>query len=530
MEKIINWVKQVWFTKLKKNKVEFAILIAILAVGAFLRLYRIADYMTFLGDEGRDAIVVRRLLVYFDPILIGPGTSIGNMYLGPLYYYLIAPSLLLARFSPVGPSVFVALVGVATVFLVWKIGREWFGRIAGIIAAFFYAISPTVIIFSRSSWNPNVMPFFALLCIYSVWKIYQSREALRSESGSKTLREVGWWFIILGISFAFCLQSHYLGLLLLPTLGIYWFITFLRIKKDSTKENKKSFLRYSLFSVLLFLFLMSPLVIFDARHGWRNFEAMKNFFSVRQETVSIKPWNAIPKVFPIFEKVNIRLLAGRNDFAGKTISFAFVVFLLWLLFNSKKLTINHQPLTIILVWLGFALLGLGLYKKEIYDHYYGFFFPAPFILIGGIFQFIFEKKRTKLLLYFAIFCLASVNLWNTPVRYPPNFQLQRSEHIAKFIEEKSAGERFNIATISERNNRDVYQYFLTLWGAQVVDTDPSAVEYTVTNQLFVVCEKPKEKCDPVHDPSAWITNFGWTKIVDQWEVSGVNIYKLGHAK
>lgn len=108
--------------------------------------------------------------------------------------------------------------------------------------------------------------------------------------------------------------------------------------------------------------------------------------------------------------------------------------------------------------------------------------------------------------------------------------MQRSEDIAKFIEEKSTGERFNIATISERNNRDVYQYFLTLWGAQVVDTDPSAVKYTVTDQLFVVCEKPKEDCDPVHDPSAWITNFGWTKIVNQWEVSGVNIYKLGRAK
>ena len=36
----------------------------------------------------------------------------------------------------------------------------------------------------------------------------------------------------------------------------------------------------------------------------------------------------------------------------------------------------------------------------------------------------------------------------------------------------------------------------------MVDTDPSAVVYTVTDQLFVVCEMPKEKCDPTHDPSA----------------------------
>src|SRR3972149_12190225 len=104
--KIKDWIKE--------NRKEAIILGLILILGALLRLYRIGDYMTFLGDEGRDAIIVRRLLVYGDPILIGPGTSIGNMYLGPLYYYMMAPALLLSRFSPVGPAVQIALLGVAT--------------------------------------------------------------------------------------------------------------------------------------------------------------------------------------------------------------------------------------------------------------------------------------------------------------------------------------------------------------------------------------------------------------------------------
>ena len=34
---------------------------------------------------------------------------------------------------------------------------------AALIAATLYAISPTIIVYSRSSWNPNVMPFFSLL-------------------------------------------------------------------------------------------------------------------------------------------------------------------------------------------------------------------------------------------------------------------------------------------------------------------------------------------------------------------------------
>ena len=127
IEKLKKWTQ--------KNKSEFYLLLFILALGAFVRLYKIDGYMTFLGDEGRDAIIVRRLLVNFDPILIGPGTSIGNMYLGPLYYYLSAPFLLLAGLSPVGPSVMVALFGVATIYLIWYISRIWFGKKASIIAS-----------------------------------------------------------------------------------------------------------------------------------------------------------------------------------------------------------------------------------------------------------------------------------------------------------------------------------------------------------------------------------------------------------
>jgi 4-amino-4-deoxy-L-arabinose transferase-like glycosyltransferase len=135
----------------RENPTQALLLIIILLVGAFLRLYKIDQYMTFLGDEGRDVIVVRRLLVNFDIILVGPGTSIGNMYLGPLYYYMMAPALLLANFSPVGPAAMIALLGVATIFFVWFIAREWFGSVAAIVAASLYTVSPTVITYSRSS-------------------------------------------------------------------------------------------------------------------------------------------------------------------------------------------------------------------------------------------------------------------------------------------------------------------------------------------------------------------------------------------
>ena len=507
--------------KIKIVFLKFWPLILILVIGAFLRLYKIDQYMTFLGDEGRDVIVVRRLLVNFDPILIGPGTSIGNMYLGPLYYYLTAPVLFLANYSPVGPAVQIALLGVVTVWFVWWIGKEWFGKIAGLVAAGLYAISPTVIVYSRSSWNPNIMPFFALLCIYSIWKVCESREALRSESGSKTSRGVGKWLIILGISYAFVLQSHYLGLLLAPTIVIFWLLSFLKQRKI---KNTKYFIRYTICSAALFMLLMSPLVIFDARHGWRNFSAMKTFFTVRQETVSIKPWKAIPKVWPTFEKVNTRLLAGQNKAAGRLVSIVLAVFVGWMLLKWKKLTINRYPLTILLVWFGFALLGLGLYKQEIYDHYYGFFFPVPFLLVGLLTQ-----RMGKIALFIALCLLVIVNLQNSPLKYPPNQQLRRAKEVAQNIAEESGGKEFNFAVIAERNYESGYRYFLEMGKKPVVDIDAQKPE-TITDQLFVVCEMPADKCDPTHNAKAEVANFGWSKIESQWEVFGTRVFKLVHTK
>lgn len=498
-----------------QNRKEFWILLVILALGAFLRLFKIDQYMTFLGDEGRDAIIVRRLLVFGDPILVGPGTSIGNMYLGPLYYYMMAPALFLANFSPVGPSIQIALLGVATIGLVWLIGREWFGKSAGLIAAFLYTVSPTVTLYSRSSWNPNIMPFFALLSIYSIWNVWRKNNYK--------------WLIVLGLSFPFVLQSHYLGLLLAPTLFIFWFLS-LRTIRDK-KEELRKFIRSSLIGLVIFSFLMSPLVIFDARHNWINFSAMKKFFTERQATVSAKPWNAIPNTYPQFQKIVTRLITARNEKAGKFITLGLVLSILYLLKTKRKLLLT-PPYLMLAVWLGFSLIGLGLYKQEIYDHYYGFFFAAPFLLLGGLIENLIgdtKGKALKVLTLIVLVYLIIINLASHPFRNPPQLQMKRAEVVSGKIAEETKGEPFNLAVIAERNYEDGYQYFLETKGLPVIDIDAQRPE-TVTNQLFVICEMPKDKCDPTHNAKAEVANFGWSKIESQWEVFGNIVFKLVHTE
>lgn len=419
---IKNWIKQ--------NPREFWILITILVVGSFFRLYKISDYMTFLGDEGRDVIIVRRFITELHPPLIGPGTSVGNMYLGPLYYYMMAPALLLANFSPVGPAVQIALLGVVTIWFVWFIGHKWFGNIAGLVAAGLYAISPTVIVFSRSSWNPNIMPFFSLLSIWSIWKVWKEHKFN--------------WLIVLGFSFASVLQSHYLGLLLTPTLFIFWLLTLIGIWKN--KLERSLFTRNSLLSILIFALLMSPLLFFDLRHHFQNFDSLKIFLSSNRD-IGFSISTYFSRITSISEMLFANLIAGKNIYLG---IFAIFVSVLVLIYMHRKNLFNAQ-LSLIASWLLFGILGLAYYKGAVYDHYLEFLFPVPFFLIGLLSKNILESKKIvfKILLALSLGYLIVISILNNPPLVDPTFQLPRAISVARVIQEKANGQRFNLASISD---------------------------------------------------------------------------------
>ncbi|MBI2593164.1 glycosyltransferase family 39 protein [Candidatus Daviesbacteria bacterium] len=500
-------------TWIKKNRYEIIFLVCLILVSAFMRLYRIDEYMTFLGDEGRDALVVKKMLIERDFPLLGAPTSVGNMYNGPLYYYMMAASMAVWWMNPVAAAAMVALVGTAAVGLVYYLARSWFGKVAAIVAATLYSLSPVNIIYSRSSWNPNPAPFFALLGIIGLYKSRQSKNYL--------------WMILTGGALAFAVQMHLLALILIPIYGAVWLLALK--EKIKEKASFKNFWTGLVLSLVTFLFLMSPMAIFDFKYNYQNFNAFKTFFfGDRATTVNLNPLNTLERVVPIYsDNLVYRYIAGQNYWLMILISILVLIpvaVFLFLLFKKKQL---KWPLFTLTVWLLGGIMGLALYKQTIYDHYSSFLNPAVFLLFASIVNLINSINSKKVNQYvrgifFLLFLvLVIVNLQISPLLVSPNRQMQRTQEVAKFIISEAENKPFNFALIAQRNYDAAYQFFLGELGHK-----SSQLPFEKTDQLFVVCED--EVCEPVGHSKFEISAFGWAKIEWEKESSGVKVFKLVH--
>ncbi len=510
----------------------------ILLVGAYLRLYNISGYMTFLGDEGRDVLIVKRMIVDHKFTLLGPNASVGGFFLGPIYYYFMLPFLWLWKLDPTGPAVMVALFGIATIYLVYKAGKEFYDEWVGLIAASLYAVSPLVIAYSRSSWNPNPVPFFSTLLLLFLWRV-----VVRNR-----WKEMFWVGIIFGIG----LQLHYLFAFLFFVAGI-WFLIFGRSLRN---------LKYYVLGIAGFLIGYAPFLAFEMRHSFPNTMSIIRFLFAGKETGFVEsgfirtisdvvfrlfgrlivrlPQPELWSSFPLWQRQAWELWVNGSIALTIGISLCFIFYkslakflipgmLKDFLDNEDKRNELYKSSVLLLVWFVVIILLFGFYRKSIYDYYFGIFFALPFLATGLI---LWRISRVRFGKYIAVALwigLLYFNWQGRPFRFPPNNQLDQAKRIASFAFEKTDRKPFNFALITGGNSDHGFRYFFEIWGNPPVvleneERDPQ--RKTVTDQLIVICEY--FECKPLGHPLWEIAGFGPAEIVGQWDVPFVKIFKLIH--
>lgn len=508
----------------QKHRVEFVLISIIILSASFLRLYKIADYMTFLGDEGRDAIVAKEIL-HGNLTLLGPRASAGDFFLGPIYYYMIAPFLFLANYDPVGPAVMVALFGIATVFLVYYIGKKLFDAKAGLVAASLYAVSPIVIAYSRSSWNPNLMPIASILIIYCIY--------LGVKNGSIKLL----W--ITGVLLGIAMQLHYLTVFL--GVIIFFFILIGNILV-SKKEIVSKILKQYIAAFIGFILGWSPFLAFEIRHGFPNIRTIFSFvFEENAQNEYLPHQSFFGQIGNVFFRLFGRLVLNFPDPARVNINIDPI---LWVWFYSSIIlalvsvlflfkTKSKLKILLVSLYLFFGVFLFGVYKKPIYDYYLGFMFPLPFLLVGNLFSRLQDYKKYKKIISVTVLIVVAgllfLNLSGNPFRYTPNRQKEQARNIAEFVLSKTEGKPFNFALLTKGNSDHVYRYFFEINDkapVAILNTNIDPERTSVTDQLMIICEEAD--CQPLGNPLWEVAGFGQAEIVGEWRILHLKIFKLVH--
>jgi len=485
-----------------EHRIELALFLAILLLASFVRLYHIREFVVFLGDEGRDALVVKRMIVDHDLTLLGPTASVGGFYLGPVYYYFMIPAMILSGLDPVGPAIMVALMGIATVAILYLVLRDWFGPFPATIASLLYALSPGIVTFSRSSWNPNPMPLFSLLAL--VLLSYSIRQKKLLLTFASTL------------CFGIAIQLHYLGLLLAPVLAAITLI----------QAPRKTWLKLIPVEIFGFLAGASMYLAFEIRHNFPNIRSVIEFINRAGATTGPRTYNFL-KLFYDLNRFNLESVLGKNlSLPTRTLTTILLLsaaIVLLYLFKTKAIKKIDSPIiTIVIFWL-VGTLGIGMYRGQLHYHYFEFLFPAPFLVLAVILSTL-KHKYLRLALGVLSLAVSAFFIKTAPIWSGGSNLLNQTERVADEIINLAEDEPFNFALITPGNSDHAYRFYL-----EINNRKPLPIEDEVASQLVIVCEQDIEFCNPLGHPLWEIASFGKAQIQDQVIIQpGLNIFKLVH--
>ena len=187
---------------------EVAVLVAIVALAALLRLPGLDQRGAWDADQGTDMLVLQGLVDRGEVPLLGPPTSIGTFHHGAVYYYLLAPAAFLSGADPVAVTTEIALFGIGAVIAAWWLARLVAGPVAGLAAALLAAVSPAGIEASTFIWNPNLIPLASAVAFAAALYAIRSRHAR--------------WWLLSALGAMVVMQCHVLGVVVVPPLLVAW--------------------------------------------------------------------------------------------------------------------------------------------------------------------------------------------------------------------------------------------------------------------------------------------------------------------
>lgn len=429
------------------------ILIFLLAI--FLRFFNLEQKTSFLGEQGRDLLIARSILVDRRLTLLGPPTSLSeNIHFGPFYHYFNAFWLALFRFDPIGPAFGFGVLNLIACLFLYLTAVNFGCKKGGLFAAFLFAVSPLMIQYSQSMFNSFFVVSFTIIAFYFLAKFLKTKKTL--------------FLLPLGIFSGLNFQANFLAYGFLIAVFI-WLFTL-----------KRGFWRKLSWFLAGVLIAILPYLIFEIRHQFFNLKGLWQWFNSSSDG-GFGFFGFLVGLPKVFYQSFYFSLGNQNFFL--TI-FLVSLTLAFLFFFWKK---KDKFLKLILLFFFISFLGLNLYRGELLSHYLGVVYPFVFLYFGWVF----EKSLKARFKFFPVFLLCFVALLNlssfrltTSSGYgmPKGWNMQETKKAAKIIAEDAQG-NFNVANVLDGDTRAyAYRYLL-----EVADKKPMRVEeYPRAETLYVI--------------------------------------------
>lgn len=444
--------------RIKRGKSTILILTAIVLLAFFFRFYKLHEWVFFGMDQEYEALIVKNILTGKHLPLIGVNAGDTGVYLGPVFVYLAAVPFALFSGNPFGWALTASALGVIVSYLIYKIAKEMFSERVGIFASLFYAGSFLTSFYDRKFWNPTLVPLFSLLIGYLLFQILNKRKG-----------KIVWLAFVFGLA----IQSHLSMLIFVPLI---FYALWVRKRELSRK--------IIFLSLIIFLLLQGPLILFELRHNFLNSKAVVNLilgksgqqasFStlIERNTLFL---SSLGRLFWVPLKPDLFLESGqcwqlsmfRRDAypEGVLLVLIGVAIFGWWHFHKQRgrlrWKISRSEFTysskIIAGIFLLALIFIELYNRAFFEYYLLFFFPWLTIALGWSTDFIWQNKHGRLIITPVIFLFIVLNLLTL---FTSSFSYSYKDKIAaiNFAKKYIQGDDYSLEALGECPRFGGYRY------------------------------------------------------------------------
>lgn len=237
--------------KHKENVFRYGLLVICISVLLFVavRLIALPERMGFGSDAGRDFLTVLTMVQTKVPKLIGPPSEYSlhgrQFYFGPAPYYVILPALVISHGDPLVVSYFLIGLNALIFFITLSVlGKTIRSPVTVTCFALLCIMTPAVVTYTRSYWNPHFMFAISMLLLTLLIK--------------RTFFNNQLYFFTIGLLFGVGIQFHY-AFIFAVAVSMIWMIV----------ERQLS-VRVCCFLAGGLVIGILPLVLFELRSNFYN--------------------------------------------------------------------------------------------------------------------------------------------------------------------------------------------------------------------------------------------------------------------